>query len=58
MEQEGSMTTNPAHSEVLSDLARVRAQFQMEALLAALGVKEKLKLVDNQHKDGVESRDD
>ena len=54
MEQEGSTTTNPAHSEVLSDLARVRARFQMEALLAALGVKEKLKLVDNQHKDGVE----
>ena len=54
------MTTNPAHSEdkLLSDLVRVRAQFQMEGLLAALGVKEKLKLVDNQHKDGVESRDD
>ncbi len=49
------MTTNPAHSEeLLTDLARVRAQFQMEGRLAALGVKEKLKPLDNQHKDGVE----
>ena len=41
-------------NQLLTDLARVRAQFQMQALLAALGVKEKLKLVDNQHNDGVE----
>jgi hypothetical protein len=53
------MTTNPAHSEVLSDLARVRAQFQMEAIMKAMGVKQyDIVRLDNQHKDGVESRDD
>lgn len=54
------MTTEVKPQEkLLTDLARVRAQFQLEAIMAAMGVKverEQIDVVtlDNQHKDGVE----
>ena len=48
--------TKPAHSEekLLSDLARVKEQFQLQALIAALGLGGELKLVDGNQADGVE----